>query len=130
VDDYFEQFNLVPVSKVEIWNGELYIVDKEGYEHEERLWSFKAPELLTVATNCLSQKLTGIQKLKTGVKVKWMDPGIEDYEPEDREDVLERIFVITDCPDEIEEDSIIGIEEIDGPSNAEVLPMELVVVEG
>lgn len=126
VDDYFDQFNLVPVSKVEIWNGELYIVDKEGYEVEERLWNFKAPELLTVATNCLLQKLTGIQKLKVGTRVRWINPGIEDYPEEEREEILQLLWVIDSCPEEIEEDSIIAISNEYG--EAEVLPMELVYV--
>lgn len=61
--------------------------------------------------------------LKIGTKVKWHDPAIEDYDVEDREEVLNRVFEIIDAPDEIEEDSIILIS--DGFTEAEVYPGEL-----
>ena len=129
VEDDYENVTLVPVSRVEIWEGYLYVVDKDGNDHEEREWGAKAPELLTVATKCLNEKLTGIQKLAVGTKVRWIDPGIEDYEPEDREEVLNRIFEVTVCPDEIEQDSVIVIDEVGGGSEAEVNPLELVLVD-
>lgn len=57
-----------------------------------------------------------------GQKVRWNDPGINDYEPEDRADVLNRVFVITEVYNETE---FAYICEVDGPSQAEVNTWEL-----
>ena len=59
---------------------------------------------------------------KVGQHVKWYDPGINDYPPEEREAVLDRIFVIHDVDSR---HGIAYIVEEDGGSEAEVYTDEL-----
>lgn len=115
------------VKRVELEDGIIYLVDEDGVDHESVEWSDEAPELLWVLVECLETKLSDIQNLAVGKKVRWIDPAIEDYDEEFREDMLNRIFTIYSCPDVIERDSVIGIS-CDGISEAEVLPMELVLM--
>ena len=125
MDDYGYKTRTL-VKKVELENGIIYLVDEDGNDHESVEWGEQAPELLGVLVDCLETKLSDIQNLAVGKKVRWIDPAIEDYDEEDREDMLNRVFTIYSCPDVIERDSIIGIS-CDG-SEAEVLPMELVLM--
>ena len=70
-----------------------------------------------------------IQRFYIGQRVKWIDPGINDYEPEDREEILDRVFIITDiCGDEEDEDRQIYICEENGHSEAEVWEHELIAI--
>jgi len=62
------------------------------------------------------------RKFYIGQKVRWNDPGINDYEPEDRAEVLGRVFIITDLN---KETGYAYICEQDGPSEAEVWTSEL-----
>ena len=125
-DDYSRPY-VLEVSRVEFENGVIYVMDKEGFEHESYEWGDEAPVLLNELAECLSMKFEDIKKLAVGVKVRWINPGIEDYPEEEREEILRLVWVIDSCPDEIEEDSVIAISNEYG--EAEVLPMELVVVE-
>ena len=65
--------------------------------------------------------------IKSGVKCRWNDPGINDYEPEERQGVLARVFEVVSAPQEIEDDTVILIS--DGHSEAEVYASELEPVE-
>ena len=125
MDDYGYKTRTL-VKKVELENGIIYLVDEDGNDHESVECGEQAPELLGVLVDCLETKLSDIQNLAVGKKVRWIDPAIEDYDEEDREDMLNRVFTIYSCPDVIERDSIIGIS--DGTTEAEVLPMELVLM--
>lgn len=60
-------------------------------------------------------------------KVKWHDPGINDYDEEDREEVLNRIWSVDEINITGEDDSIIQIGS--GSSETEVLASELEIVE-
>lgn len=62
-----------------------------------------------------------------GQRVQWNDPGLLDYEPEDRQWVADRIFRIVKFLDD-DYDSVL-ITEIDGTSEAEVYVSELVPLE-
>lgn len=64
-------------------------------------------------------------KIKIGQKVKWNDPGIRDYEPEERQAVLDRVFRVTEHDPE---SGFTCIQEIDGPSYAEVWDTELEII--
>jgi hypothetical protein len=55
-----------------------------------------------------------------GDKVKWEDPAIDDYDEEDRENLLDRIFEIYSINGEV-----ITITEVGGGSEAEVYANEL-----
>ena len=125
IEDDYGNVNLVPVKCVDVWEGYVYVIDREGYEHGAEEWSSRAPELLSELSLCLDKKLKDIQELKVGARVRWINPGIEDYPEEEREEMLQLIWVIDSCPDEIEEDSVIAISNEYG--EAEVLPMELVI---
>ena len=98
--------------------------DEEDFFEEDEDWTPKALSILTDLMISIDRKIN------VGAKVRWNDPEIEDYEPEDRQAQLERVYTIFSCPeqDELESDSIIGIG--DDCSESEVLPWELVVVEG
>ena len=62
-----------------------------------------------------------------GQRVQWNDPGLLDYEPEDRQWVTDRIFRIVKFLDD-DYDSVL-IAEINGTSEAEVYVSELVPLE-
>ena len=66
-----------------------------------------------------------IKDYYVGQRVKWLDPGINDYEPEDREMVLNRVFIIGSVDNESGE---AFIYEEDGPSEAEVYTTELLAI--
>ena len=57
-----------------------------------------------------------------GQRVHWNDPGINDYEPEDRDDVLSRVFLVHDVDNR---HGVAYIVEEDGGSEAEVYTDEL-----
>ena len=68
--------------------------------------------------------------VKYGDKVKWHDPAIGDYEPEDREYVENRIFVVGKVDEDAEEDDrVVTLYEIDGPTEVEAYEHELELVE-
>ena len=63
---------------------------------------------------------------KKGDRVKWNDPGLNDYDPADREWVKNRVFEIVsdiECDDDDEE--IVTISLVGGGSEAEVYVREL-----
>lgn len=66
---------------------------------------------------------------KKGDLVKWNDPGINDYIPEEREYILNRVFEITSEVDGDYDSELIQISEIGGGSFAEVPAHELVLSE-
>ena len=63
------------------------------------------------------------REFKKGDLVRWNDPAINDYEPEEREAVLGRVFEIINI-----EDGLAVICEIGGPSEAEVWDAELELI--
>ena len=66
-----------------------------------------------------------LQKLFVGQRVKWADPGILDYEPEDREYARNRVFIV----DEVDNDNGVAfISEEGGGSEAEVFTHELIAI--
>ena len=70
-----------------------------------------------------SDDLSGVKfecGFNIGDKVKWEDPAIDDYDEEDRENLLDRIFEIYSINGEV-----ITITEVDGGSEAEVYAEEL-----
>lgn len=70
-----------------------------------------------------------MQRIQKGMRVKWQDPGINDYDPEDRQAILDRVFVVDDIVgDEDIADRWMHITEEDGPSEAEVWEHELIVI--
>lgn len=62
-----------------------------------------------------------------GQRVQWNDPGLLDYEPEDRQWAYDRVFRIVKFLDD-DYDSVL-IAEINGTSEAEVYVSELVPLE-
>ena len=70
--------------------------------------------------------------IRKGAKCRWNDPGISDYPFDERKMVLNRVFIIVEVKKELdfacENDDIILIKEVNGPSEAEVLASELVPV--
>ena len=71
------------------------------------------------------------RKIKEGDRVKWNDPGINDYAPEDREWVLNRVFIVNEieaCGDD-DTDRLVEIVEEDGHSEAQAWEHELELIE-
>lgn len=66
--------------------------------------------------------------IKVGAKVKWQDPAIEDYEPEDRKWVLNRIFVVDRIDYCYDNDPQVYLSEVDGNSEAEAWAHEVELV--
>ncbi len=66
---------------------------------------------------------------KKGDLVKWNDPGINDYIPEEREYILNRVFEIISEVDGDYESELIQISEVGGASCGEVPAHELVLSE-
>lgn len=60
------------------------------------------------------------RKFKKGDLVRWNDPAINDYDAEEREEVLGRVFEIDSI-----ENGFAVIYEVNGPSMAEVWDDEL-----
>lgn len=109
----------------------LYLIDDEGNQWESCLWDSSMIVVFWTAVQCLNDKFEDYKKFKNGVTVKWMDPEIEDYDPEDREDQLSRkykIFGLKVPAEEITDDTIIKIADRYG--EAEALASELVYVRG
>lgn len=137
IANYDSQFTLVleddegnpsrkEIKKVELEDGIIYVYDTEGNEYTSEDWYNQVHFLLYELCGCLESKFEDIESLAVGKKVIWVDPEIEDYDEEDRQEISDRVYTIHSCPDVIERDSVIGIS-CDG-SEAEVLPMELVVM--
>ena len=63
------------------------------------------------------------REFKKGDLVRWNDPAINDYEPEEREEVLGRVFEIISI-----DNGLAVICEIGGPSEAEVWDDELELI--
>jgi hypothetical protein len=106
----------------------LSFYDEEGDEYSDNDLITDEVVIYQEAVNCLMAKYEGYEKLRKGTQVRWIDPAIEDYDPEDREEVLNRIFTIHDIPEgEIFNDTIIGISNEE--SEAEVYAYELVLAE-
>lgn len=66
-----------------------------------------------------------IRDFYVGQRVKWDDPGINDYDPEDRDDVLNRVFLIHSVDNR---NGVAFIVEEDGCSEAEVYTDELIAI--
>lgn len=83
------------------------------YDTEENLWSWFNcyDNLKWVKFEC---------GFNIGDRVKWEDPAIDDYDEEDRENLLDRIFEIIEINGEV-----ITIAEVGGGSEAEVYDTEL-----
>ena len=126
MENYLGDTTQVSIKKVELYEGTIYVYDEDDHEYTSEDWYIQAPQLLQELATCLEMKFKDIEQLAVGKKVRWIDPEIEDYDEDDRQDMLDRVFTIYSCPDEIEMDSVIGIS-CDG-SEAEVLPMELVLM--
>ena len=90
-------------------------------------------EKLTKFINDVLNRPDDFSWIKPGAKCRWNDPAIDDYQPEDRQAVLDRIFEIALVPqiedDDDWSDAIITIEEVGGGSEAEVYAHELVQVD-
>lgn len=93
------------------WDNILKMFDI--YDTEENLWDW---------FNC-SDDLSWVKfecGFNIGDRVKWDDPAIDDYDEEDRENLLDRIFEIFEINGEV-----ISIAEVCGDSEAEVYANEL-----
>ncbi len=79
-------------------------------------------QLFWISLEILAE-LQGIPKRKfhIGDKVHWNDPGIEDYDPEEREEILARVFNVDEANGEI---ILISNED----SSAEVYASELELI--
>lgn len=126
MENYLGDTTQVSIGKVELYESTIYVYDTDGNEYTSEDWYNQAPQLLQELATCLEMKFKDIEQFEVGKKVRWIDPEIEDYDEADRQDMLDRVFTIYSCPDEIEMDSIIGISCDE--SEAEVLPMELVLM--
>ena len=63
---------------------------------------------------------------KKGDRVKWNDPGIDDYDPADREYAKNRVFeIVSEIEDPEDENEIVLIAQVGGGSEAEVYAHEL-----
>lgn len=133
--DYFEDYTLLfddgtikGITSVFLSDDELFLEDENGYHYmyDDCEWADPITVLDDLAAG-LKQKMEDLKHLKVGARVKWIDPAIDDYDPGEREERLELIWVIDDCPsqDELDSDSKISIYNEYG--EAEVLPWELVL---
>jgi hypothetical protein len=135
--DYHPDYSLVftdatrrNITSVFLYNDELFLQDEDRFDYMESDGDWPDPlDVLTDLTEALSRKIDDLKRLKVGARVKWIDPAIDDYDPDDREEQLQLIWVIDDCPtqDELDSDSTISISNEYG--EAEVLPWELVYVD-
>lgn len=66
--------------------------------------------------------------VKYGDRVKWHDPAISEYPEEDREYVKNRVFVVVKVNDD-DDDRLVTLYEVDGPTEVEAYEHELELVE-
>lgn len=135
--DYHLDYSLVftdgtrrNIASVFLSDGELFLQNEDGFDYMESDGEWPDPlDVLSDLAEALTKKIDDLKRLKKGARVKWIDPAIDDYDPDDREEQLELVWVIDDCPeqDELDSDSIIAISNEYG--EAEVLPWELVYVD-
>ena len=119
----------VHVSSVEYEPGYgLYLIDDYGTQWESSQWCQSMEIVFNLAVQCLDDKYEDYHNIKKGCIVRWIDPAIDDYDPDDRAEQLEMLWVVDDCPetDELADDTIISISNEYG--EAEVLLYELVYV--
>lgn len=64
-------------------------------------------------------------EIQIGQKVRWHDPGILDYDPEDRKYAISRVFTVTDYNPET---GFACIQEEGGGTYAEVWDSELEII--
>ena len=76
---------LVEIVAIELYRGEILLLDIDGYSYEECQWGHHIFEILNAVTQALKQKADDLTRLKVGARVKWIDPAIDDYDPDDRE---------------------------------------------
>lgn len=70
------------------------------------------------------------RKFKVGDFVRWKDPAIGDYEPEDMEWVLNRVFEIDYFEDDPRDpDRLVHISEFNGSSEAQAWEHELELID-
>lgn len=118
--------------------GTMFYVD--GWDDSHGSWckgwyvesDIDSYEKLTKFINDVLNPKPDYDWIKPGARCRWNDPAIGDYEPEDRQSVLDRIFEVTDVPqitdDEDCQDAVITIKEVESGSEAEVHAHELVQV--
>ncbi len=129
-EDYYkvtprEYFPITSVSREDL-KAKGFDTSKVSDAEMERLASKMADDyceqMFWISLDILAE-LHGIPKrtFHKGDKVRWNDPGIEDYAPEEREEVLARVFTV----DEANGDIILISNE---DSSAEVYASELELI--
>lgn len=98
----------------------------EDVEYTSEDWFYDAPELLNILTDAVLTEISFLSQIKKGAKVKWNDPGIDDYEPEERTEALKREFEIFKVPENLTINDSVWIS--DGHTEAEVPIRELEIV--
>ena len=98
----------------------------EDVEYTSEDWFYEAPALLEILTMAVLSKIDFTSKVKVGAKVKWNDPAINDYEPEERTEALKREFEIFKVPENLTVNDSVWIS--DGHTEAEVPIWELEIV--
>ena len=98
-------------------------------------WSLSSPVLLldavcrivacyaTAGTSGDTEALGQCRPIRTGDRVRWADPAIGDFDPEDRLGQVATVYTVLDAPEYMEEDSVVLIS--DGVGETEVFPREL-----
>jgi hypothetical protein len=124
IETYVGDVDTIKIRRVE-YDEKIYVYDEDNEYHTSEEWFAQAPQLLNILLTAIEAKFEDIEKFKVGAKVRWIDPAIDDYDKDEREEALARVFTIAKCPEVIDLDSIILIS--DGYTEAEVPPMELVL---
>lgn len=116
------------INHVVLDEGTIYVYPDigEDVEYTSEDWFDEAPQLLQILTQALSAQTAFLEKLTVGAKVKWNDPAINDYEPEERTEALKREFEIFKVPENLTVNDSVWIS--DGHTEAEVPIWELEIV--
>ncbi len=108
-------------------DDDIVILDDDEWNYWEQDGEFThcSVAIFQTLTQCIQEKIHDLEDLKVGSIVRWNNPGIDDYDEADREEILNLQWVVDKIPEDFEEDSVICISN--EYSEAEVLPWELVL---
>lgn len=117
----------IQVSEISLSDNEIIVtsVDGFGYWELDNEWEHDSVNIFSCLTDCIQSKIHELSEIKVGSIVRWNNPGIDDYDEADREEILNLQWVVDKIPEDFEEDSVICISN--EYSEAEVLPWELVL---
>ena len=118
----------IRVTAIFLSENDIVLTDDDDWnywEQDKDDWIHCSVVIFQTLTQCIQSKIHDFEDIRVGSIVRWNNPGIEDYDEADREEILNLQWVVDKIPEDFEEDSVICISN--EYSEVEVLPWELVL---